>query len=115
MSEINKHINYIEFKATDLNLIKQFYSEIFDWKFQDYGEQYIAFENSGVQGGFELSDGPIQNGVLVVLYSDQLEVLKNKIINSMGKITLDTFDFPGGRRFHFTDPSGNELAIWSDK
>jgi predicted enzyme related to lactoylglutathione lyase len=115
MSEINKHINYIEFKATDLNVIKEFYSELFDWEFTDYGPSYTSFTNSGIQGGFELTKAPIQNGVLVVLYSDELEVIKEKVAQSIGEISKDIFEFPGGRRFEFLDPSGNELAIWSDK
>ena len=109
----NNHINYIEFKALDLGQIKKFYASCFDWKFTDYGPAYISFDNSGLQGGFELTESPIVNGVLTVLYHDDLEEIKSKIIQMGGKISKDIFSFPGGKRFEFLDPSGNELAVWT--
>jgi len=115
MKSKDKHINYVEFKAKNLENIKQFYSNCFDWDFTDYGPTYTAFSNSGMEGGFKKSKDPIVNGTLVILYYSQLDVIKNKIIEAEGKITKDIFSFPGGRRFHFTDPSGNELAVWSDQ
>ena len=115
MSLKDNHINYIEFKAKDLEKIKEFYIQSFDWTFTDYGPTYIAFSNSGLVGGFEKTENEIINGVLVVLYHKNLDLIKNKIIEASGKIIKDIFSFPGGRRFHFIDPSGNELAVWSDK
>lgn len=115
MAEINNHINYVEFKAKDLEEIKQFYSNAFDWKFTDYGPNYAAFDNSGLQGGFEQSNEPITNGALVVVYHDNLEFIKSKVLQFHGIISKDIFSFPGGKRFHFMDPAGNELAVWSDK
>ena len=111
----NNHINYIEFKAKDLNEIKKFYSASFNWIFIDYGATYVAFSESGLEGGFEKSEDKIVNGALVVLYHESLNSIKNKIIKSGGRISKDIFSFPGGRRFHFIDPAGNELAVWSDK
>jgi len=111
----NNHINYVEFKAKDLEAVKKFYSDCFGWKFTDYGPTYTAFSESGLDGGFEKSDDPVVNGALVVLYHGDLEVIKEKVIRVGGKITVDIFSFPGGRRFQFEDPSGNELAVWSDK
>ena len=111
----NSHINYVEFKAHDLVKIKQFYTTCFDWKFTDYGETYVAFSESGLEGGFEKTEDKIINGVLVVLYHENLAFIKNKIIEAKGIISKDIFSFPGGNRFHFVDPSGNELAVWSDK
>lgn len=111
----NNHINYIELKAKDLELVKDFYSKSFGWTFTDYGPDYAAFFDSGLDGGFERSDAEIINGALVVLYHDHLEKAKKAIISSNGKISIDIFSFPGGRRFHFIDPAGNELAVWSDK
>ena len=110
----NSHINYVEFKAKDLEKIKEFYTASFEWIFTDYGPTYTAFSNSGLEGGFEKSDTTIVNGALVVLYHKSLNLIKNRIIKAGGKITKDIFSFPGGRRFHFTDPSENELAVWSD-
>ncbi|WP_109301389.1 VOC family protein [Aquimarina sp. AU474] len=111
----NNHINYVEFKAKDLEKIKEFYSTSFNWIFTDYGPTYVAFSESGLEGGFEQSDDEIVNGALVVLYHKDLDLIKNKIIESNGEISKDIFSFPGGRRFHFADPAGNELAVWSDK
>jgi predicted enzyme related to lactoylglutathione lyase len=112
---MNNHINYIEFKAKDLNQVKEFYSKAFDWNFTDYGPNYVAFNNSGLEGGFEKTEEDIINGVLVVLYHADLNQVQQSILNAGGTISKEIFSFPGGRRFHFIDPSGNELAVWSDK
>ena len=111
----NNNINYLEFKALDLQETKRFYAAVFGWKFTDYGPDYLAFSESGVDGGFEKTSEKIVNGALVVLYHDDLHALKNKIISEGGKISKEIFSFPGGKRFHFMDPSGNELAVWSEK
>lgn len=115
MNLIDNHINYLEFKANDLKRIKSFYENTFGWVFQDYGPDYISFSNSGIYGGFERSEKPIVNGVLTVLYHSNLKKIKAAIVDSQGEISKDIFSFPGGRRFHFIDPSGNELAVWSDR
>ncbi|TRZ46320.1 VOC family protein [Robertkochia solimangrovi] len=114
MPAVNSHINYIEFKARDLIKIKAFYTKAFDWSFTDYGPDYTAFANSGIEGGFMRTDEIITHGALVVLYHDDLEGMLEKVKESGGTIAKEIFSFPGGRRFHFHDPSGNELAIWSD-
>lgn len=111
----NNHINYIEFKAKSLKKIKIFYSKCFGWKFTDYGETYTAFSDCGIEGGFESSFDKVVNGVLVVLYNEKLTPCKENIIAAGGTISKDIFSFPGGQRFHFLDPAGNELAVWSDK
>lgn len=110
----NNHINYIEFKGKDLETIKEFYTSSFGWTFTDYGPTYTSFTNSGLAGGFEKTESEIIVGVLVVLYHKNLDKIKGKIIEAGGKISKDIFSFPGGRRFHFVDPSENELAVWSD-
>jgi len=115
MSTADNHINYVEFKAKDLDSIKQFYQEAFNWKFTDYGPSYTAFSESGLEGGFEKTDEEIVNGVLVVLYHSNLEQIKTKVIEAGGKISKDIFSFPGGSRFQFIDPSGNELAVWKEQ
>lgn len=115
MKAKDKHINYVELKAKDLENIKQFYSSCFDWDFTDYGPTYTAFSNSGLDGGFEKTEAPIVNGALVILYHSKLDAIKNKIIEAGGKISKDIFSFPGGHRLHFKDSSGNELAVWSDQ
>lgn len=115
MSENRVNINYIEFKAKDLVEIKRFYSGAFGWNFTDFGDNYTAFDKNGLEGGFELTNENIVNGALVVLHHTNLEEIKNKVISHGGKISVDTFSFPGGSRFHFLDPSGNELAIWCEE
>ncbi|MDL5514191.1 VOC family protein [Arenibacter sp. M-2] len=115
MTAKDSHINYVEFKAKDLEEIKKFYKSSFNWSFTDYGPTYIAFSNSGLEGGFEKTEEPITNGVLVILYHRDLNAIKNVIEKSGGEISKDIFSFPGGRRFQFKDPSGNELAVWSDQ
>ncbi len=114
---IDNHINYIEFKTTDLEKTKHFYTSCFGWSFTDYGKMYASFSdsNSGVNGGFEFTNEPIKNGALIVLYCENLNKIKEKIIAFGGKISKDIFSFPGGKRFQFLDSSGNELAVWSDK
>ena len=107
-------INYIEFKSTNLKETKTFYQEAFGWKFTDYGPNYTAFAESGVEGGFEYTEKSIVNGALVVLHHDNLKAIKERVIELGGKISVDIFSFPGGRRFQFLDPSGNELAIWTE-
>jgi len=114
MKRTNNHINYVEFKAKDLEVIKQFYTQAFDWKFTDYGPNYTAFAESGIAGGFEKTNEEITNGALVVLRHSSLDLAKKNVIESGGSITVDTFSFPGGSRFQFADPSGNELAIWCE-
>ena len=75
----------------------------------------VSYPESGIQGGFEKTETDILNGALIVLYHNDLNFIKNKIIESGGEISMDIFSFPGGHRFHFIDPAGNELAVWSDK
>ena len=115
MSAKNSQINYVEFQAKDLGKIKEFYTAAFGWTFTDYGPDYVAFSDSGLEGGFEKTDKEIVNGALIILYHEDLEFIKAKIIKCNGRISIDIFSFPDGRRFHFMDLAGYELAVWSDK
>ncbi len=114
----HEKINYVEFPSTDLNITKRFFTDAFGWEFQDFGPEYAAFSNQGLDGGFFKSDqsSTTANGsALIVLYSTDLENTLAKIERSGGAILKPIFSFPGGRRFHFEEPSGNEFAVWSDK
>ena len=116
MSEHEK-INYDEFPSKDLDLTKTFFSQVFDWHFIDYGPDYTAYSNAGIDGGFFKSDlvvSTLVGSALIVFYSKALEKTQAKIEKSGGKIIKEIFSFPGGRRFHFSDPNGNEYAVWSD-
>jgi len=115
MKTPNNHINYIELFARDLTVIKKFYHSCFGWDFTDYGEKYTSFSNSGINGGFELADDIKIGGTLLVIHHSNLDLVQNKIKENGGKIVVDTFSFPGGQRFQFTDPSGNELAVWTEE
>ncbi len=117
---MNSHekINYVEFPARDLQKTKAFFSRVFDWQFKDYGDEYTAFSNAGLEGGFYKSkdfSATARGSALIVFYSSQLEKTKKKIEKAGGTIVKPVFSFPGGCRFHFIDPNNNEYAVWSDK
>ncbi|MBE0713428.1 MAG: VOC family protein [Candidatus Aminicenantes bacterium] len=115
MTEKDKRIDYIELPTLDLIEAKRFYGDVFGWTFVDYGPEYSSFNDGRLDGGFRKEPTVQAGGPLVIMYSVNLELLKGKIKSAGGAIAKDIFEFPGGRRFHFTDPSGNELAVWSDK
>ena len=104
-------IDYVEFPAADTEPVKAFYAAAFGWTFTDYGPDYVAFEGEGVDGGFTRE--PDVAMPLVILYAHDLEAMQAKVTGAGGVISKPIFAFPGGRRFHFRDPSGNELAVWS--
>ena len=113
----HEKVNYIEFPAQDLQRTKAFFEAAFDWSFIDYGPDYAAFSNQGVDGGFyrsNLKATTERGSALVVLFSDSLEETQAKVESAGGKIVKPIFSFPGGRRLHFIEPSGNELAVWSE-
>jgi predicted enzyme related to lactoylglutathione lyase len=115
----DRKINYIEFTTTNVAKSKEFYSKAFGWSFQDWGPDYASFTapEAGIDGGFRT--GPMQDashadGPLVVLYAGDLGAVENAIQAAGGTITVPVFSFPGGRRFHFSDGAGNQLAVWSE-
>lgn len=117
---MNEHekINYVELPAIDIEATKDFFIQTFGWTFEDFGPDYVAFSNSGLDGGFfraDLKSTSSTGSALVIFYSQDLEMIQGKIDKAGGKIVKPIFSFPGGRRFHFTEPSGNEFAVWSDK
>ncbi len=89
-AEQDRRVDYIEFLSTNIEETKRFYSRVFGWEFTDYGPDYTSFTDGRLGGGFSVA-------------------------SEVGQIVRQVFEFPGGRRFHFTDPSGNELAVWSDR
>ncbi len=116
-SNLNHHrINYIEFAVIDLAKAKTFYSDAFGWGFNDYGPAYAGIKGeTGEVGGLRTDAKVITGGPLVILYSENLESSLEQIKAAGGEISKSIYTFPGGRRFHFKDPSGNELAVWSEK
>jgi uncharacterized protein len=107
-------IDYIEFPAQDAAKAKEFYAAAFGWKFEDYGPQYTSFHDGRLAGGFSADESERPAKPLVVIYAADLEAAQRAVEQAGGKITRPVFSFPGGRRFHFTDPGGNELAVWSE-
>lgn len=113
----DRKIDYIELPARDLQLAKTFYGSVFGWQFVDYGPEYCAFNDGRLDGGFykaNLNATTANGSVLVVLYADDLEATLARVREGGGCIVKDIFSFPGGRRFQFADPNGNELAVWSE-
>jgi predicted enzyme related to lactoylglutathione lyase len=108
-------VDYIEFPALHIAKTKAFYAGVFGWKFTDYGPDYTSFEDGRLAGGFYKKDAVTAGGPLVVVYAADLAGMQAKVRAAGGAIVKEIFSFPGGRRFHFTDPAGNELAVWSDK
>lgn len=114
----HEKIDYVEFPAVDLEKTKEFFGRAFGWTFEDYGPTYTAFADQGLDGGFyqsELHSQADKGGALIVFYSEDIDVTLQKVTAAGGKINKPIFSFPGGRRFHFTEPSGNEFGVWSDK
>lgn len=116
---MNNHekLNYLEIPAKDIAATKTFFTKVFGWVFTDYGPEYTAFDNQGLEGGFYQSNKistPKTGAILPIFYSKDLPETQTKIEQANGKITKPTYPFPGGHRFHFTDPSGNEFAVWSE-
>ena len=114
---VHEKINYIELPALDIETTKFFFTAVFGWSFTDYGPEYTAFADQGLDGGFYKSNliaSTVAGSVLIVFYSNNLEATQAKIEGAGGSIIKPVFPFPGGRRFHFGDPNGNEFAVWSD-
>ncbi|MGC6518168.1 MAG: VOC family protein [Candidatus Puniceispirillaceae bacterium] len=118
MAPHHEQIDYVEYPACDMAATKAFFTTVFEWRFTDFGPDYMAFDRHGIEGGFYKSDkssNSDKGAALIIFYSASLEATKAKIIQHGGQIKTDIYAFPGGRRFHFTCPSGNEFAVWSDK
>ena len=113
--EHDRRIDYIELPATDVARTRRFYSDAFGWQFTDYGPDYTSFVDGRLAGGLRKADGVERGGVLVVIFALDLADAEQRVRTAGGTIVKPAFSFPGGRRFHFADPSGNELAVWSDR
>jgi uncharacterized protein len=116
---MNHHekLNYVEFAAKDLPATKAFFQAAFNWAFTDYGSDYAAFSNVGLDGGFfkaDMASNTSNGAALLVFYSNKLEATLAKVEKAGGKVNKPIFPFPGGRRFHFIEPSGNEFAVWGE-
>ena len=116
--KVHEKINYVEFPSQDLEKTKSFFSKAFGWRFEDFGPEYTAFSSQGIDGGFfksDLSSSTDKGSALIVFFSNELETTLKKIESAGGQVIKSIFSFPGGRRFHFQEPGGNEFAVWSDE
>ncbi len=114
----HKMIDYLEFPCRDFNSTKAFFEKLFGWTFTDYGPGYSAFAGAGLDGGIYESENCSRSdggACLIVFFSENIEVTQSEIEAAGGKVIQQIFSFPGGRRFHFCEPSGNEFAVWSDR
>jgi len=108
----DRRIDYVEFDVTDIERAKAFYGAAFGWTFTDYGPAYCEFRDGRLSGGFAVGQ-PRPGGPLVIVYADDLEAAQHRLERAGARISRPIFAFPGGRRFHFVDPDGYELAVWS--
>ena len=117
-TSIPRTIDYVEIPSKDIARSRAFFRELLGWTFTDYGPEYTSFEDGRIAGGFFASEKVSkveQGGALPVIYMEALEQAKSDVVRLGGSVTRDIFSFPGGRRFHFTEPGGSEFSIWSDK
>jgi hypothetical protein len=111
---MSERIDYVELPAGDLGAAKSFYASAFGWGFTDYGPTYAGFEDAGLDGGLAAGDAAATTVPLVILKAEDLEGALARVEAAGGEITAPIFEFPGGRRFHFRDPAGNELGVWGE-
>lgn len=113
----HEKINYVELPSRDLAATKAFFQRAFGSTFVDYGPDYAAFSNEGLDGGFHASSRAARTdsgSALIVFYSDALEDTLAKVVAAGGEVVKPIFSFPGGRRFHFLEPGGSEFAVWAE-
>ncbi|MCK5326540.1 MAG: VOC family protein [Woeseiaceae bacterium] len=112
---VENRIDYVEIPVTDPAGARDFFSQLMGWEFQEWGADYISFNDGRLNGGFRRAERPAPaDGVLLVFFSADLERDRDRVSELGASISQDIFDFPGGRRFHFVDPVGNEYAIWAE-
>jgi len=108
-------IDYVEIPVTDLKKTRAFFEGLFGWTFQEWGDEYMSFNDGRLDGGFRLaSEAAPPSGVLLVFFSENLERDVERVKELGATISQEIFSFPGGRRFHFVDPVGSEFAIWGE-
>ena len=115
-SDNNHRLDYVEFATRDVAAAQKFYTTVFGWKFTEYGPDYTSFSDGRLAGGFFTAAGaPPKTNPMVIIFATNLEEAEQRVVRAGGKIVKPSFEFPGGRRFEFADPSGLELAVWCDR
>ncbi|PPV05751.1 hypothetical protein XBLMG947_3059 [Xanthomonas bromi] len=110
-----RRIDYVEFASVDPDASRAFFEAVFGWQFQAYGPDYLVFNDGRLDGGFYRAAAPAEGGPLVVLYADDLAPVLDRVRAAGGEIVKPVFGFPGGSRFHFREPGGTTLAVWSER
>lgn len=109
-------VDYVEFATRDVAAARKFYASAFGWTFTDYGPDYTPFADGRLTGGFRAdATAPAKTNPLIVVFAASLESAHAAVLAAGGRVIVATHEFPGGRRFHFSDPTGLELAVWSDR
>lgn len=111
----DSRIDYVELNVADVERAKKFYGSAFGWTFKDYGPDYCEFADGRLTGGFAKGAVTSGGGPLIVLYADDLPKAQGRVEAAGGRISKPIFDFPAGQRFHFRDPDGYELAVWTKR
>lgn len=107
-------IDYVEIPVTDIAAARDFFAAMFGWEFQEWGPDYSSFSDGRLDGGLRRADTPAPStGVLLVFYSEDLERDVERVKELGATVSQEIFEFPGGRRFHFVEPTGVEFAMWS--
>jgi predicted enzyme related to lactoylglutathione lyase len=104
-------LSYLELPSTNVANLKDFYGSLFGWRFEDFGEDYATVHGAGLEAGFNGDPASKSKAPLPMIETTEIEVMEAKVRDAGGTITMPTFAYPGGRRFHFVDPAGNELAV----
>lgn len=106
-------VDFFEIPVIEMAGAKAFYAAAFGWSFKDWGESYADIQGAGMPGGLRLVQAsPTSGGPLVIIYSDDL-AQSERAVTAAGATIVARHDFPGGKRFHFVDPGGCELAVWT--
>jgi predicted enzyme related to lactoylglutathione lyase len=104
-------LDYIEFPSSNGEQTNAFFRAAFGWGMVSYGPDYEVIEGAGIDGGIDQAEGRV-DATMAVVRTDDLDAAQARVLSAGGVITRPQFDFPGGRRFHFREPGGNELAVY---
>lgn len=108
-------IDYLEFPSRDGGATRRFFAAAFDWRFVDYGPAYQGIANAGIDAGIQSAAAEATAAPLAIVRVLDLDAAQQRVEQAGGVLTRPQFDFPGGRRFHFREPGGNEMAVWVAK
>lgn len=109
-SDQNPPLDYLEFTSPQMEKTQAFFTDAFGWTYIDYGPNYKDIQGAGLSGSVERGE---LRAPLPVVRVDDLDAMLARVKAAGGVITKEIFEFPGGRRFQFTEPGGTEMAVWT--